>query len=505
MTPPSAPRGRPAFRDGAVVLLVLAAAALWLAMTARQGFLELSWSDEIVYAVMGRNIADGRGIATSFYDMRALLRDGHPQGDVHMPGHALFMSAFFRVLGSADWVAFAPSWAGLLASAVTVQVAVRRSFDTRTGAWAAALLLVMPGLAGYAHSAMSELTLVFASSLFLLTWSACTTPARAAFMAAALAAGVLCRETALVFLLPATEALWRAPREVRGRLAAAFTLTLALCLGALAPLYLDRARFPHFLSDLPAFGSNGWGPAVLGVVRGNLRPPLPGGLDQQQFATLLALATLVSAVVWLLPLEAPAKRLSAVLLALTAANFAGLAGFYPLRGWAGVRAFMFLSPWIAAVLAPALVRGRHAWWRGLAAGLVVCALGAWSWRATVALAQDRRAEQRENAAVAGAYERMLGGLDVGSLVAFESPWEIGWRRFPITIVWNVPADPESLRRVNAVLPIDAVMGRNAQVLPLAEASQHGELGLPYELLPRRPTAERQALVRSGLRGSVSPP
>lgn len=483
------------------LLAVLVLGALWLLATSRLAFLELSWSDEIVYAVMGRNIAEGRGLITSFYDMRALLRDGYPQGDVHMPGHALVMSLFFRVLGTADWVAFAPSWAALLASAAAVFTVVRRTFDTRTAWLAAALLFVMPGLAGYAHSAMSELTLVLASALFLLSWSACTTPARSALLALALGAAVLCRETALVFLLPAAEALWRAPREVRPRLCAAFLLTSAVCLAVLVPLHGDRARFPHFLSNLPAFGSDGWKQAVLATLGDNLRLPFPAAtIDQQQFLVLLALGLLLPLAVRLLPAEDEAKRLAALLVVLTATNFAGLAGFYPVKGWAGLRAFMFLAPWIAAALAPALARGRHERLRGLAAALVVCLLGASAFRATSALAADRRAEQRDNAVEARVFQRLLGGLPVRSVVAFESPWEIGWRSFPVTIVWNVPAEPESLRRINEVLRIDAVMGPARHVLPLAEANQREELGARYELLSRRPTAERQILVRSDLRG-----
>jgi hypothetical protein len=68
-------------RRWAPVLGLLVLGTLWLFATARVAFLELSWSDEIVYAVMGRNIAEGRGLITSFYDMRALeVRDEQPEG-----------------------------------------------------------------------------------------------------------------------------------------------------------------------------------------------------------------------------------------------------------------------------------------------------------------------------------------------------------------------------------------------------------------------------------------
>jgi hypothetical protein len=322
-------------------------------------------------------------------------------------------------------------------------------------------------------------------------------------MALLLAAAVLWRESSLAFILASVEALWRAPHDRRRGMAAVFVLTLCACLAALLPVALDRARFPHFLSNLPALGSAPWWDAVAERARGNL-PLVPGAmLEQQAYLTLLALALLAPAAALLRPADPRIKRLAAVLLMLASANFAGLAGFYPLQGWAGVRAFVFLAPWIAVLMGGWLVRVRSALTRSLTTGTLLALLGAQSLQATEVLAENRRAEQTRNAAVAGLFERLTEGLPILTVVAFEHPWEIGWRRYPVTVVWGVPDEPEHLANINRVLNIDAVIGRTHRILPLEAASGRGELGVRYERVRRRAEAERQVLVRSELLSSAA--
>lgn len=481
----------------------LAVGVLCLAATARRSFLELSWSDEIVYAVVGRNIAAGRGPITNFYESRALLQGGYPQGDVHMPGHALLMSPFFRLLGHADWVAIAPSWAAFLATCAIVSALAGRAFGGAAGVLAAALFCLMPGTAGYAHSAMSELTVALASAAFLLAWWEVRTPRRAAWLALALGAAVLCRETLLAFLVLAAEALWRAPRACRVRAVLAFLAVLALCLLVVVPAWQERARFPHFLSSLPAPFAPGWSRTVQDRVRDNLALPLPPrALTDWLFYGQLALGTVLPAAVVLFRKRPETTRLAWAVLALTSINVAGLAGFYPLKSWAAVRVFLFLSPWAAVLVAGVACGAGRAWRRWLAAAAAVAALGVPALRTVEALAEDRRVEQARNGEVAALFMRLTRGLQVEVLVPQESPWEIGWRCYPIKIVWNVRLEPESLRRVSQVLRVDAVLGKTRVLLPLAEAAGRGELGEPYVLVRRNAEARRQLLVRSALRSQL---
>jgi hypothetical protein len=307
----------------------------------------------------------------------------------------------------------------------------------------------------------------------------------------------LCRETMLVFLWPAAFALARAPVDTRRRAIAAFGLGLAATMPWVTLLYLRRARFPHFLSDLPPLGTGAWARVVGKRIGDNLALPLPGKtVEEQLFATLLVLGIVVPlAVLWRSSGES--RRLAAALLALTVTNFAGLVAFYPLQSWAAVRAFMFLIPWAAVLLAGVVMSVRATGVR-LAVAVAVALLAVQSLATVSALAADRRAEQTGNAEVAAVFERLTEGIPIDTVLGYESPWEIGWRRFPIVVVWNAPAGLDPIRRLAAVRRIDAVIGRSPHVVPIAEASARGELPVAYDLVPRRRESQRQVVIRRGL-------
>lgn len=473
---------------------------MWLGLTARHGFLHPSWSDEIVYAVMARNIAEGRGLITNFYDSRALLQDGYPQGDVHMPGHPLFVSLFFRLLGHADWVTFVPAWTAFLASAAVVGLFATRLFGARAGWLASLLFSLMPGTAGYAHSCMAELTVVLTSAAFLATWWGCTTPRRGAFMAVALCAAVVCRETLLAFLLLAGEAVVRAPRDTRRRIAAAFLVVLGLGALFLLPLHLARARFPHVLFALPPIGTPEFQRAVLARIWDNLSLPFPGVRVEDRLAWLqLAITFGLPAATWALRAGPELKRLAGAALLLATAVLAGLVAFNPLDGWHMTRMLIFLAPWLA-VLASGLFTGRGTPVPRALTGLVlVVALGASSLRGVRALADDRRGEQALNVQAARPFFRLTEGLPVETAIAWKSPWEIGWRRYPLTIIWNGPLDPTTVRSLNEVRRIDAVFGpAGPRFGALVEAAEAGQLGYAYKAVRRRPNADYRLLLRGGL-------
>lgn len=493
----STSRGAPP--PGVVEMLAATAMGLaLLALTARHGFLALSWSDEIVYAVMGRNIAEGRGIVSSFYDTRDLLRAGYPLGDVHMPGHALFMSLFFRLLGSAEWVAFAPSWAAFVASGALVGGFAGRLHGGAAGTLAALYFFLMPGTVGYAHSSMAELTLVLASALFLLAWWECGTARRGVLMALALCAAVLCRETMLALLLLAAEALWRAgPR--RRRTAAAFAGTFVLGLLMLIPLYLDRARFPHFLSQLPPFPTPAWRDATFGRVLANLAPPLPArGIEESLAAVTLLLGLALPVVVLLARRDAVERRLAGAVLALTAVVFTTLVALYPLRGWALVRVLLFLAPWFAVLLAGLVSSIGRSWLRWSVACLTLGLLGASALSGVGELARNRRAEWVRNSAMARLFAGVTSALPIQTAIVEENPWAIGWQRFPVTIVWSGPLEADSLRQLNRVLRIDAVFRRAPAVKALLRAAHAEGLGVPYAVVRCRPEASWQLLLRTDL-------
>ena len=77
-----------------------------LALAYVTGFSKLSIPDEFVYAAIGRNIADFKGIYTNFYVPDAIVADGYPTGDTHMPGYTLVLASAFWLFGPSDFQHF---------------------------------------------------------------------------------------------------------------------------------------------------------------------------------------------------------------------------------------------------------------------------------------------------------------------------------------------------------------------------------------------------------------
>ncbi len=101
------------------------------------GFPRLSISDEIVYAVMGRNLADFRGPFTNFYWPESIIEKGYPLGDVHMPGYMFIMSVFFFLFGPQEFVPFLPSQLAFIFAGVVVFWIGKIAFNRQVGFWAA--------------------------------------------------------------------------------------------------------------------------------------------------------------------------------------------------------------------------------------------------------------------------------------------------------------------------------------------------------------------------------
>lgn len=127
--------------DAVLVGLVGIAIVTFFAL---RGVPRLSWSDEIVYAAMGCNVAAGRGLTSNFYDPRAILADGFPLADVHMPGHALALAVSFAALGCREWAAIGVSQLAFILTGLILFRAAERVESRRAGALAAALYYVFP-------------------------------------------------------------------------------------------------------------------------------------------------------------------------------------------------------------------------------------------------------------------------------------------------------------------------------------------------------------------------
>jgi hypothetical protein len=179
--------------------------------------------------------------------------------------------------------------------------------------------------------------------------------------------------------------------------------------------------------------------------------------------------------------------------------FAGLIGFYPLRGWALVRVTLFLAPWIAVLLALALSEPGMSPARRVAALVLLASLGWLSLRTVEELAGNRRAAHSMNAEATERFQRLTEGVPIETLVAWENAWEIAWRRYPVIVIWNGPLDAATLREVDKIRRIDAVFAPTGERFwKLADDASAGALGAGYQQVRHRPKAPYQVLLRAEL-------
>jgi hypothetical protein len=444
-------------------------------------FAPLSWSDEIAYAVMGRNVAEGRGLVSGFYDADSITEKGYPLGDVHMPGQALAIAAAFRLLGVSEDSAVAPARISFLLAGLVVCWAGARHAGAGTGVAAAILLYLFPGLAGFAHSAMAELPLVLVSAAYFAVWLSFSARPRvhhAALLALLLGLGAAFRESFLVLGVAALLALGHSAPARRVRDALAFAAVLAACLVALVPLYAGKAPYPHFLGVVQRAADpiRVLRETVLSNLGALARPP-----DEPAGATLLALCALcliLPAVHW--KSQAPWAPLSRALVACFLASYLGLVSFYPLQGWAGVRALYVMSPLLALLAAAALARLPRAA-RAAALLLVCAAAGLGTLRASQALAADRRAAYRFDDPFSS-FVQWVAAPYRPRVVLAELAFLYGWRAYPVSVVWRASAEPAQIRALEAVVPLDLIVVSEPARQPILDAVASGLLRGGYRLV-----------------------
>jgi hypothetical protein len=423
------------------LLLVLAIALAVLALARLTGGpARLGWSDEIVYAVMGRNVASGRGLISNFYDARAIAARGFPLGDVHMPGHALLLAAAIASSGPQESSALAiPALAFVVAGAVLWRVCGRVA-GPRAAMAAAAALLVFPSLPRYASSAMAELPVVLVAAVHLLVfWRALERPtgARLLALAAVVCIGATLRESLLALLVPSLLVLGRVPPGRRSRMAAVFLGTLA---GYLAlvwwPLNRARAPFPFYLAQL--LDEPGLQPSLAALARNALANARtlswPAPHPEQWTLSVLVLVALASPLA-LVRRHGRAGLLATYTLTAAVATIVPLAFTYTFESWTGLRSALPLAPAAIATLAVLVESiGRPALRRGCSAAAFGVLL-AGSALADRALVLDRAAEYDEGEGEAREIEAAFGCRGAHVLVAREA-FRYGWRNFPATVVWQ---------------------------------------------------------------------
>jgi hypothetical protein len=434
----------------------LAVAAIgWLlwAAAAGSGFLRLSWSDEIIYAAMGRNVALGRGLVSSFYDAQSIAERGFPRGDVHMPGHSLLLAASFAAFGPREAAAFVPPALGLLASGPLLWGAALRMLGRR-GAFAAAVLLVgFPALSGYACSAMAEAEIVCLGAAHLGLWCAAMrrpTLARVMGLALLLGVGTTIRETFLALLVPTLAVLWRLPRPSRGRALVAFVATLGAYVGlVLRPLCRARAPYPNYLANL--LRQRSLAESALLLLRNafeNLRTLVApaAGLEVWLTRLVLILGLLPPLAVLVLRRGRRPRLLASYALTVAVATVVPLLFAYTFADWTGLRIVLVTVPsavcCLVALLQAVPGRGR----RSALVATVALAFFAATAVADRRLAADRRDEYEWARETSRSIRNALDCPGPHVVVAHDA-FLYGWQAPDATVVWRGALSEQELALV----------------------------------------------------------
>lgn len=444
---------------------------------------ELAWSDELVYAVMGRNIADGREVISGYYAAPAIIAKGHPLGDVHPPGFALLLAAAFLALGVTPEVALVPAGLALVLAAAWLFWLGRSIGGPTAGGLAALLLVWLPGAASYAHTAMPELPILLVSVAILASWWRSfdhPSPAAVASLAIAICAGMLLRETLLVSLLPVAWLLGRCWTSGRRLPIAVFVAVfMPLLLSLALPLLANRAPYPHFVSDVLAL--DGLGPrlgALFDRAGANLRAvvELAGDARHWGFLWLLALGVLLPMVSLSRP--EPESRLARYTLLCGLPTLLVLVWVYPLHTGAGLRALLFLAPPALLLLSLRLLAlPKH---RLAASALVAAASLLVSIAAARTFGQDRLAFMRYDRPFSQLVERATRDLEPRSVIA-ENAFAFGWLAYPVDVIWQASARPAEVAALERHLPIDAIFVGAQRRDELLSAVAAGELKGGYSV------------------------
>jgi hypothetical protein len=492
--------------ERALRLAVPCAGLLLFTIAPTQAPLRLSWSDEFVYAVMARNIAEGAGVHTNFYVADAILAAGFPLGDVHMPGQALLLAAAFRLMGSVEAAAFLPAAIGYVLGGWLMFEAALRLFGPWAGSAAALCLYLYPGLLGYASSAMPETPIAMLSALFLLLLvrsSRRPSAGSAAALAAVLVFGTLVRETFLVLAVLAL-LTWMPPPAERRRALLSFLLVLA-GLGALVlvPAWRGRAPYPHFLSILLDDAAKvGLPRALWPVLWANLRSLATPQAHVGQAVAALTLALGVLAPLAWLRRDTPHRRLAAAILATTLVNVVPLLFIYRFERWAGFRAQLVVLPASILVGVGAVASHPSSPLRRLIGGGGLVLLGLLALSAQRELTGERVREYAWQAAFTDLLAEPPGCPPPRGIVA---PYAFlyGWARFPAVVIWRSNLAPAELAALERALPIDLIAADEPRRAWIEAASAERGLSGGYRLVKR--AAPDLVLLASAARADVCPP
>jgi 4-amino-4-deoxy-L-arabinose transferase-like glycosyltransferase len=444
--------------------------------------------DEVVYAVVARNVVEQGNLETHLYRADSIAKRGYPSRDDHLPGYMLILATSLAMFGIHDWALALPGQLAYLVSGLLLYRIGRRVFEPSAGLLAAGLFYSYPMILVYANLIMVESPLALVMVVFLGVWlraSGSRVPALrdCALLALLIAAGMILRPT-FVVLLPPTLLILARPKLARGshsRLALFGILFTGLLLGVFWPLSQDRAYYPSPFDR--AMEAELWADRIASLWKNAVGSlwrtfhPLP----VQRYVALIHLLLGVVSIAALRYRDAARRRLALLFVYLFWVPVVMLSVFYSSVVDLNIARNLgaFLLPGLV-LLAGLLIQLRERWVRGFAiAGvLALFCFGSFQFAAKVVVPNQEHniASDRYASAL---LERTLETYDP-EVILYIGAFRYAWEHYPTKIIWSRPSSYDEMRVVAERVRIDGVvLGTSAAAAWIEHGMRSGFLGGDY--------------------------
>jgi 4-amino-4-deoxy-L-arabinose transferase-like glycosyltransferase len=423
---------------------------------------KLSHTDEIIYAVVGRNIANGKGIISNYYHPLSVIAEGHPLADVHVPGYAFFLAGSFLVLGENEYATFFPNHVSYVVVGLLLYWAGRQLANRWAGFYSALLFYLFPSVISYTHTAMSELTLTLLSVVYFVLWLKTLLAPKwpySIILAVVLAGGMLHHETFVVFLPSALYLLWQWPANERRKASLSFgAVFIILVVFVFWPAYQSRPPYPLFVSSL--FAQPDWQSVLQGMVD-NVLTSITTVIQFENLTWQLAIRMQYLLIIILIVLysrfDSLQKKVAIYTIFSFVGNYAGLVLFYPLTGWQGERVFIHLIPPALILLSVPISKIRLT---GLKVSVAAVVLGlcllASVWNVS-ALMKKHRGERKRVEVYNEVITRYTDEIKPETVLV-DDGFLYGWTHYPaIVIAWGTNIDAEVAEVLVQKITIDAII------------------------------------------------
>jgi 4-amino-4-deoxy-L-arabinose transferase-like glycosyltransferase len=441
-----------------------------LTLAYQVSYLGLSWYDELIYAVVARNIITEQNLNTNHYRAEAILNTGFPARDVHMPGHMLLMALSFSLFGFTDAASVLPSQISYVLGGILLFEISRRLFNRQVGWIAAICFFVYPVNFVFANTAMGESTVIFLVLVYFWLWvkiDQSPHPLDALCLAVVLALGTIHRETFLIFLPPSLYLTWQWGREKQiWQPVWIFSLTFTvLAIGLIYPLSQNRSYYPNTFNNLLYQEGTGIGSMIWYAINSSLNI-----LTNYQIVTLglsLGLSEFsinlfhifVGIVVFggLYIFKNAQRRFVWLFIFIFWGTIFAINSFYtPPVFWEAIRSIAILMPGGILIMA-ALIHQTKRWLvQAIAVTIIVLYLGYASYLSNSHwqhLRQDFLTTQTVSSRIINEY---LGPYRPKVILSHRETL-YAWDHYPVIVVRTYPEDVDQATRLLESIPIDAIV------------------------------------------------